>query len=304
MNLMKLRIVELMDRHHNMTSVAEILGIKQPTVTFHMKSLEKEMEVKLFESRNGKTFLTEAGQALLHYAIKMNALAKESKRIVKEYDNLYRGTLHIGASYVPATYLLPRILNAFSQEFPGIRISLSVKPSLVIRNMLARHQIDLGVTSSELFSDKNLLAEPLCSDDLVLVCAPDHPMAKGEVLEPEQIARTPFALHGAESSTRQLTDQWVERHGLELRSTVELDSLEAIKQLVLLGYHVAFLSRMAVRREMEEGWLHIIPIPGHQTSRHIYSVHNVDRLPSVQVSRFCEVLREAGAQAELGQREW
>lgn len=300
MNLMKLRIVELIDRHHNMTLVAEILGIKQPTVTFHMKSLEEEMKVKLFESRSGKTFLTEAGQALLHYAVKMNALAQESKRVVREYDSLYRGTLHIGASYVPATYLLPRILNAYTREFPGIRISLSVKPSPVIREMLSRHQLDLGIISSEPFTEQSLLAEALCSDNLVLVCAAAHPLSQSDTLDPEQIARTPFALHGADSSTRQLTDQWARRHGVRLRSTVELDSLEAIKQLVLLGHHISFISRMAVRREREQGWLHTLPIPGHRASRYIYSVHNTDRLSSVQVSRFEEMLKGIGSEAEQG----
>ncbi|MBX4150849.1 LysR family transcriptional regulator [Paenibacillus lautus] len=298
MNLMKLQIVELIDRHHHMTSVAEILGIKQPTVTFHMKSLEEELQVRLFESRSGKTFLTEAGQALLHYAVKINALAKESERVVREYDSLYRGTLHIGASYVPATYLLPAILNTFAREFPGIRISLSVKPSPVIRDMLARHQIDLGIISSEPFTGPSLHAESLCRDDLTLICSPDHPLAKTDSLQPEQIIRTPFALHGTESSTRQLTDLWLAQHGLHMRSPVELDSLEAIKQLVFLGDHISFMSRMAVQREQQEGLLHVLPIPGHQASRHIYSVRNRDRLPSVQIQRFQEVLREVGKQLE------
>lgn len=298
MNLMKLQIVELIDRHHHMTSVAEILGIKQPTVTFHMKSLEEELQVRLFESRSGKTFLTEAGQALLHYAVKINALAKESERVVREYDSLYRGTLHIGASYVPATYLLPAILNTFAREFPGIRISLSVKPSPVIRDMLARHQIDLGIISSEPFTGPSLQAESLCRDDLTLICSPDHPLTKTDSLQPEQIIRIPFALHGTESSTRQLTDQWLTQHGLHMRSPVELDSLEAIKQLVLLGDHISFMSRMAVQREQQEGLLHVLPIPGHRASRHIYSVHNRDRLPSVQIQRFQEVLREVGKQLE------
>ncbi|WP_174819179.1 LysR family transcriptional regulator [Paenibacillus lautus] len=298
MNLMKLQIVELIDRHHHMTSVAEILGIKQPTVTFHMKSLEEELQVRLFESRSGKTFLTEAGQALLHYAVKINALAKESERVVREYDSLYRGTLHIGASYVPATYLLPAILNTFAREFPGIRISLSVKPSPVIRDMLARHQIDLGIISSEPFTGSSLQAESLCKDDLTLISSPDHPLAKSDSLQPEQIIRSPFALHGSESSTRQLTDLWLEQHGLHMRSPVELDSLEAIKQLVLLGDHISFMSRMAVQREQQEGLLHVMPIPGHRASRHIYSVQNKDRLPSVQIQRFQEVLREVGIQLE------
>lgn len=298
MNLMKLQIVELIDRHHHMTSVAEILGIKQPTVTFHMKSLEEELQIRLFESRSGKTFLTEAGQALLHYAVKINALAKESERVVREYDSLYRGTLHIGASYVPATYLLPAILNIFAREFPGIRISLSVKPSPVIRDMLARHQIDLGIISSEPFTGSSLQAEPLCKDDLTLICSPGHPLVKLDSLQPEQIIRSPFALHGTESSTRQLTDLWLAQHGLHMRSPVELDSLEAIKQLVLLGDHVSFMSRMAVQREQQQGLLHVMPIPGHQASRHIFSVHNKDRLPSVQIQRFQEVLREVGKQLE------
>jgi DNA-binding transcriptional LysR family regulator len=297
-NLMKLQIVELIDRHHHMTSVAEILGIKQPTVTFHMKSLEEELQVRLFESRSGKTFLTEAGQALLHYAVKINSLARESERVVREYDSLYRGTLHIGASYVPATYLLPAILNTFSREFPGIRISLSVKPSPVIRDMLVRHQIDMGIISSEPFTGSGLQAESLCKDDLTLICSPGHPLIQSDMLQPEHIVRTPFALHGSESSTRQLTDLWLQQHSLHMRSPVELDSLEAIKQLVLLGDHVSFMSRMAVQRERQQGLLHVLPIPGHRASRHIYSVHNQDRLPSVQIHRFQEVLREMGKQLE------
>lgn len=292
MNLIKLQIVELIDKHHHMTSVAEVLGIKQPTVTFHMKSLEEEMGVRLFESRNGKTFLTEAGQALLHYSVKINALTQEARRVVREYDSLYRGSLHIGASYVPATYLLPTMLNAFSQEFPGIRIVLSVKPSSAIRDMLIGHQIDLGIISSETFVRPLLHAEPLCADDLVLICAPQHPLTQLEELQPEHIARIPFALHGDESSTRRLTNQWLEQHAVRLRTAVEMDSLEAIKQLVLLGGHVSFMSRMAVQWEERQGLVQVLPIPGEQASRHIYAVHNKERHASVQVNRFKEMLRE------------
>ncbi|MBR2565736.1 MAG: LysR family transcriptional regulator [Paenibacillus sp.] len=293
MNLIKLHIVELIDKHHHMTSVAEILGIKQPTVTFHMKSLEEEMGVRLFESRSGKTFLTEAGQALLHYSVKINALTQEARRVVKEYESLYRGTLHIGASYVPATYLLPPMLHSFSQEFPGIQMVLSVKPAPVIREMVVRHQLDLGIISSEPFVGPILHAETLCKDDLVLICAPQHALTQKESLRPEDIAQIPFALHGNESSTRRLTNQWLAQHGIRLRSTVEMDSLEAIKQLVLLGGHISFMSRMAVQWEEQQGFIQVLPIPGEQAPRHIYTVHNKDRHPSVQVDRFIAVLRGA-----------
>lgn len=292
MNLIKLQIVELIDKHHHMTSVAELLGIKQPTVTFHMKSLEEEMGVRLFESRSGKTFLTEAGQALLHYSVKINTLTQEARRVVKEYGSLYRGTLHIGASYVPATYLLPAMLHSFSQEFPGIGLVLSIKPAPVIREMVIRHQLDLGIISSEPFVGPTLHSETLCEDDLVLICSPKHGLAHKELLHPEDIVQVPFALHGDESSTRKLTNQWLEQHDIRLRSTVEMDSLEAIKQLVLIGGHISFMSRMAVQWEERQGIIHVLPIPGEQAPRHIYMIHNKDRHPSVQVDRFQTVLRE------------
>ncbi|MNW57196.1 LysR substrate binding domain protein [compost metagenome] len=71
-----------------------------------------------------------------------------------------------------------------------------------------------------------------------------------------------------------------------------MDSLEAIKQLVLIGGHVSFMSRMAVQWEEQHGLIQVLPIPGEQAPRHIYTVHNKDRQPSVQVNRFKEVLRE------------
>lgn len=89
--------------------------------------------------------------------------------------------------------------------------------------------------SSEPFVGPALQAETLCEDDLVLICSPQHGLAQKEPLTPEHIAQIPFALHGNESSTRRLTNQWLAQHDIRLRSTVEMDSLEAIKQLVLIG---------------------------------------------------------------------
>ncbi|MEK3793096.1 LysR family transcriptional regulator [Paenibacillus sp. FSL R7-0204] len=286
MNLMKLQIIELIDQLHHMTSVAEVLGIKQPTVTFHMKSLEEELGVRLFEARSGKTFLTEAGAAILHYSVKINALAREARRVAGEFDTLYRGTLLIGASYVPATYLLPPLLHAFSREFPGIRMALSVKPSPVIREMLVRHEIDLGVISSEPFTESALQAESLLTDDLVLICSPKHPLARKTQLPMDEMSKTPFALHGSESSTRRLTERWFGQQGLQLRNTIEVDSLEAIKQLVQLGGHISVMSRMAVQREEQQGLIQVLPIQGEMAPRYIYAVHNKDRHPSVQMESF------------------
>ncbi|WP_028591779.1 LysR substrate-binding domain-containing protein [Paenibacillus massiliensis] len=277
LNLLKLHIVELLDKHQKITAVADLLGLKQPTVTFHMKNLEKEMGVKLFDARMGRILLTDAGRALLHYSVKINALANEAQRVVREFDTLQRGHISIGASYVSATYILPAILHRFSQEYPGIQISLSVKTAPVIQEKLHRREFDLGLVSTEPFTMSSLTAEQICKDELVLICAPTHPLASTQELTADILASASFILHGRDSNTRQLTDKWLDNAGRSLTSRLEMDSLEAIKQTVMLGEHVSFVSRIAVEAEVDRGQLIAQPIPDNPYERYIYLVSNSDR---------------------------
>lgn len=292
LNLLKLRIVELLEKYKKITAVAEMLDLKQPTVTFHMKNLERDFGVKLFEARMGKIILTDAGYALYHYAVKIGALAEEAHRAVMEFDSLRKGSLLIGASYVPATYILPSVLHHFSKEYPGIHISLSVKTSPVVKEMLEHHEIDLGVISTEPFQSLELNTTTICEDDLVLIFAPSHPLAScmEDDLTPELIATFSFVLHGKESSTRRLTEKWLESSQVHLPSYLEFDSLEGIKQAVILGEHVSFVSRMAVQTEVERGMLLMRTIPGNRVERFVFAVTNNHRHRSALISRFKESL--------------
>ncbi|WP_068781508.1 LysR family transcriptional regulator [Paenibacillus sp. GM2] len=292
LNLLKLEIIELLEKHHKITTVADLLGLKQPTVTFHMKNLERDFGVKLFDTRMGRIILTDAGYALLHYAAKINALAAEAQRVVKDFDTLRQGTLSIGASYVPATYILPKLLDEFSKSYPGIHLSLSVKTAPAITQMLHSHQIDIGIISTGSFHENPLKAYALCKDELVLACSPAHPFAVSEEWTPELIAASSFVLHGRASSTRRITDQWLEQHGISPFSRLELDSLEAIKQAVMLGEHISFISRMAVQSEADRGLLQIWPIPGLPAERQVYAITNQDRYMSATSLRFIELLQE------------
>ncbi|GAA0134463.1 LysR family transcriptional regulator [Paenibacillus sp. YSY-4.3] len=290
LNLLKLQIVELLEKHHKITTVADLLGLKQPTVTFHMKNLERDFGVKLFDARMGRIILTDAGHALLHYATKINALAAEAQRVVNDFDTLRQGTLSIGASYVPATYILPAILDSFTKSYPGISISLSVKTAPAVTQMLHSHEIDVGLISTGPFRHATLNAQALCKDELVLVCSPAHPFAEAAEWTPELIAASSFVLHGKASSTRRITDQWLEQRGISPFSRLELDSLETIKQAVMLGEHISFISRMAVQSEVNRGLLQMWPIPGLPAERQIYAITNQDRYMSATSSGFIELL--------------
>ncbi|MCS7463841.1 LysR substrate-binding domain-containing protein [Paenibacillus doosanensis] len=290
-NLLKLQIVELLERHKKITAVAEALGLKQPTITFHMKSLEQELGVSLFEHRSGKVHLTEAGKSLFHYSVKINSLAQEAARVVKEFDQLGRGSLKIGASYVPGTYMLPRILSEFARAYPRISLSLMIRTAPVIKELILNHEIDLGIISCEPFQLPPLLSETLCEDELVLIMSPQHGLARQPQLYPDQLEQVPFLLHSPESSTRQLTAKWAQSNRIELRGQMEFDSLEAIKQTVMLGEGVSFVSRLAVRKEVERGELLVRQIPQNSYNRYVYVAFNEDRSQSAVLDEFIGHLR-------------
>ncbi|WP_371377106.1 LysR family transcriptional regulator [Sporomusa aerivorans] len=289
MNIIRLRIIELMAKYGKVTAVAEVLGLKQPTVTFHMKKMEQEFGLQLFESRYGRTILTEAGNSLLHYAVKINSLAQEAGRVVKEYEALDCGSLRIGASYVPGTYVLPQALTDFSQNHPKVSLSLTVKPAPVIQELLQKHEIDIGLFSAETCLDSTLVSEVLCEDELVVIFAPAHELSAGLLVDAGQLGKYPLILHGQESNTRQMTEIWAKSQDVEFRRHMEIDSLEAIKQVVALGSGISIVSRLAVANEIRNGSLHCYPLNG--VKRLVYVAINADRHRSALVNRFIEDLR-------------
>lgn len=291
-NLIKFQILEELYKYKKITTVAEVLNLKQPTVTFHLKAMEKDFGVKLFENRSGKIILTEAGEALYHYASKINALSLEATRIVKEYAS-GRGTIKIGASYVPATYLLPNILSDYTKKNPMLSISLNVKTSPTVLDMLQNHQIDIGIISSESFELPNIMSQALFEDELVVFFSTNHPLVKYAFLNPELLAKSSLILHGENSSTRNITLKWLKNLGIIINSQIELDSLEAIKHMVLQGNHISVISKLAIKQELACGSLTYSNIPSGEalnTKRNIYYAINMDRQKSSALINFITYL--------------
>lgn len=292
MNSIKLEVLVLIRRHQKITTVADLLSLKQPTVTFHMKSLEKEMGVQLFYSNPAKIMLTEAGKALSHYAAKILSLQEESRRVLEEYKQGHWGSLRIGASNVPATYVLPRIFGDFQKHYEQARISLVVKTAPLIHEMLLNHEIDAGIISaSDAVSSGSVTYEALRNDELVLACLPNHPLTREQSWIPARIAEEFFILHEEDSTTRKMCEAWAANCGVQLKTRMELGSAEAIKQAIVSGVGVSILSRTAIENEMRKGDIWGKPLPGNVPQRHIYLGMNRDRIISPLIKQFVSYLK-------------
>lgn len=288
MNFIKLEVLVLISKYNKVTTVAEKLGIKQPTVTFHMKSLEKLLGITLFEVHGGYTVLTEPGEVLLHYANKILKLRDEAERATSEFSLLKRGSFKLGASYVPSTYLIPEVLKAMKKDYPRLEISVTSSPSSSIIQMVLDHELDAGIICSMEVHNPGIIYKKIYQDELGLVFSPNNPLVGCEVLEKQDLINKTFVHHSKVSSTIRLVEKWLEKNKVYFASIIQLDSLESIKHILMSTDWISIISKKAVEEEIKRGKLIYRELPEEPIERDIYVVYNKDRWLSPVMKKFFE----------------
>ncbi|NJP36238.1 LysR family transcriptional regulator [Alkalicoccus luteus] len=276
----------------NVSRTAEELGVKQPTVTFHLKQLEQSIGTPLFERKGEQVTLTPAGAALRHYSRELMALFRETERVMRDYRDK-KGELFLGASYIPANYVLPPILYQFQQKTPDVQLRISIQPAPQTADDIIMKRLDIGIVSEQNLTTSKLTVKRLCPDDVVLVTPPGHPLLDSTQLEAD-IERFPLLLHQS-GSTRDIVNDWAAEEKLNLNVAMELTNVEAIRSLVRLGSGCAILSSRAVEEDLAAGKLAIRPLPYEQASRWISLIYRKDRpVTPIMESFFTELYSGIG----------
>lgn len=262
MNYVKLQIVVLIEKYKKVTDVAAEMGLKQPTVSFHMKSLESELGASLFQYRSGRVLLTEAGRALYQYAVRIVSLTAEAERTVKQFTSLASGNLELTASDIPGNYLVPKLLSRFIGLHEGIDVFLSIAPDDAIRERLRSREIQLAVLHSTEGQDDSFNTRMISADETVLVFAPGHPFAGAEELTVEAAAQEPWVQHEAASFLRGISDKWAQTNNVRTWNHAVLSSPEAVKRMIGEGGGIGVFSKTGIETEAAEGRLAYAPLPG------------------------------------------
>ncbi len=290
-NLIKLRVLLLIRKYQKVSEVGRVLGLRQPTISFHMKSLEQEYQLPLFRYRSGNVILTKAGEALSHYAQRIIDLWDEAERINEEFVTMDRGSLALGASYVPAAYVIPEALRQFKLSYPKLSLSLTVRSAPFILELLTKQQLDLGIISAVPELPDGFMQKELAREELVLVFPSCSPLAALGSIEAGDLEQADLIVHGRESTTRKLVDGWITEHQLNFSRMVEVDSLEVIKKLLISGWGYSILSRLAVAEEIQRGRLQWAPLPGGPIHRGIYLIHHEEHWVSPAMTQFMQLCR-------------
>ena len=285
----RLQVFHAVARQSSFTKAAETLFMTQPAVTFQIKQLEEHFNTRLFDRGHGKISLTPAGEVVLEYAERILSLSAELDTRVSELTGEVQGLLLIGASMTIAEFMLPRILGEFKSAFPSVKARLTVANSETVEQGVAAHSLDIGLIEAPSHL-AGLSTEECCEDELQVVCAPAHPLAKLKSVMPKHLLQHPYISREPGSGTREVTDSYLRRAGLApegLNIVMELGSPDAIKGVVETGLGFAIMSKVIVAKERQLGALVALPLAPRLT-RTLSLVYPKEKFRSRLVTSFVE----------------
>ena len=279
-------------RRRNLSRAAEGLHVTQPALTARIQALEAELGTPLFVRGRHGMDLTDAGRAFLPYAERALAALDAGASLLTELGRGGTGELVIGAAPAVSTYVLPALLVRFNRRFPAVRLVVRTGHSEEILEMALRREIDLGLVRE--LQHPDIESVRLYDDELVLVAAGSHRFGDRATVGLHELAEARLILFDRTSSYYELTNAFFREAGIAPSGVMELDNIDAAKQMVGQGLGIALLPHTSVAAELADGRLRAIDIEGAAPiRRRMVAIRRRDIGPAVgPVRAFLDVLAE------------
>ncbi len=254
-----------------------------------LAALERQFELQLFDRIGKRLQLNESGRRLLPAAEELLVRARELEQSFGHRGEA--GSLRVGATLSIGNYLAVPVMTRYMAAHPNTQITLDVANTASIVAKVARFELDIGLIEGEI-RHPELEVIPWRDDELVVFCAPDHPLAKKPRLGERQLLGARWILREPGSGTRQTFDRAM--HGLLPRLNVlfELQHTEAIKRAVESGIGIGCLSRATLVEAFRRGSLVPLSVPGRDFSRRFYFILHQRKYRSAGIARWMELCRE------------
>lgn len=298
MNLHNLRIFYTVAQRRSITAAAGDLLLSQPAVSLQLKALEKELGVLLFQRGGQKLRLTDAGEVLYRSAVSILHAKDEAERAITELRDGTKGRLILGAGTTGGMYVLPRIVQAYKSLWPETEIVLQIGTTDQILEKLLQNVLDMGVAGGPI-EDRRFVVEPICTDELVLIAAPSHPIASLGKVTLKDLGGLPFVFPETGSRTRQLVERKLREAGVPARIAMQLPGTEGVKKAVEAQLGIGMVSRYAVEAECLAGMLRVVPVEGWRLTRSMNLIYRSQKYFSPVRERFRDFAKSYGAQ-QLG----
>lgn len=294
MNLKQLEAFVQVSESGSFSKAAKELFLTQPTISAHISSLEKELNVRLFIRNTKEVSLSDDGKDLYRYAKQITDLEKAiEERFYMDSDD-GKHFITIAASTIPAQYLLPKVLMCYRERYPKEQIKIMETDSSEVVTQVVDHMVDVGFTGTVL-EKKHCKYIPFYKDELAVITpdTPEYRILKEQNRDDiDWIRRKPLILREEGSGTRKEAEKQLKNAGISIETldiVASIANQETIKKSVKQGMGITVLSRLAA--EDEDGLL-IFPIPGADEGRDINLVYNKNYQMTRSADRFIRIVKE------------
>ncbi len=279
-------------RQKSVSKAAERLFVTQPAVSMQIRQLEEAFGLALLEPFGRNIRLTQAGEVFLHHAHAAMGQLKDLEAQMADHVGLRRGRIDL-AVVSTAKYFIPMLLVQFGKLFEGINVQLQIDNRENVLGMMARNEADL-VVMGRAPSDMDCEATAFATNPLAIVAAPDHALVRRKKLPFSVLADYAFVVREEGSGTRAAMERLFLEHKTPLKVQMEMPSNETIKQAVMAGMGLSFLSMRTVRHELASGHIALVDIQGMPQMGHWYVTHLNQKKLSPAARSFKEFLIEQG----------
>ena len=295
--LRQLKVFEAVARHLSFSRAAEELHLTQPAVSTQVKKLEDHAGIALFEQLGKKIHLTPAGAEMLHSSRVIIQQFKEVEEAMTQFKGVSGGKLNV-AVISAGDYFFPRLLVEFAGRHEGVTLNFGVCNREELLEQLTDNLTDLAIMVRPPL-DMDTVNEPFAPHPYVIVAAPDHPLAAKKRIPVSRLAREPFVVREKGSDTWNSMEEGFGGHLAGLNIAMEIKSTETIKQAVMAGMGLSFLSAHTISRELQAGSLAVLNVQGFPLMLHWYVVHRRNkRLPPVAQAFRSYLLNDGAALIE------
>jgi DNA-binding transcriptional LysR family regulator len=294
MEMRQLQMFVTLAEELNFTRTAERLNTVQSNVTSHVRHLEEELGVRLFDRYPRRLVMTVAGTQFLPYAQRVLATVEEARRTIRFGDEP-AGPLRIGAPESVVTYRLPRALRRFRQAHPHVLLMLRPYVDWPLARPLQNGEFDLAIRIADTVGEKTLGSRRIGAERILLVAAPEHPLVERATVRPKDLSGQYLLLTEEGCAYRKKFERILHARSVRPQGVGELASIEAIKQCATLGMGIALLPEVAVAREIRSGALRVLPWRGPDVSMSTHVVWHKDRSMTPAMRGFLDALDDTVA---------
>jgi LysR family transcriptional regulator, transcriptional activator of the cysJI operon len=275
----------------NFTKTAELLLMSQPSVSLHIKNLEKEFQTQLFLRSPKYLKITPTGEILYDRSKKILTIYEQTKQDILEHHNFIKGELKIGASFTIGEYILPSLLMDLQKDYPELELQVIIGNTEEIVQSVRLFQVDIGLIEGQT-NEKELSVHPFLQDELFIISSNDHKLASKNEVTMTDLQNQAWITREVGSGTGEYLKHVIRSNGLKVKSLLTISSNQGIKETVINGMGLSLLSRSVIERDVQHMNLSIIQLENSSFNRTLSYVYSPIMKDKKNVKTFISALNK------------